>query len=137
MKKKVFGFKLSRETDTRRALFRSLAKALILHGSIKTTKQKALAVRPFVEKLVSEAKKTSLASKRNVLALLGNDRNALEKLSKLAPAFSRRSGFVRLVSLIPRRGDGGEMVRLEWSEKINPNEKPNSKKDEFKKKVKK
>lgn len=128
MKKKVFGFKLSRETDTRRALFRSLAKALILHGSIKTTKQKALAVRPFIEKLVSKAQENSVSSKRNVLALLGNDRKVLEKLSSVAPLFSRKSGFIRLVPLIARRGDKSEIVRLEWSEKISLDKKSNSKK---------
>ncbi|EKE13559.1 MAG: 50S ribosomal protein L17 [uncultured bacterium] len=120
MNKKVFGRKLSRSRPAREALFASLAKALIMNGKIVTTRAKAKAVIGSVEKMVTLSKKGGLASRRKVLGKLDNKREATEVLFKnIAKAFSEKSsGFVRSISLPRRVGDNAQMVRLEWTEKI-------------------
>jgi len=132
MKKKVFGRKLSREKDTRLALFRSLMRALVLNGKIKTTKAKAKAIQKSLEKLINLAKKGTLAARRRVYSRLGNDRKTADLIfGTILPAFSaKKSGFTRIINLPERRGDLAKMVRLEWSEEIK-------KKDESIEKAKK
>lgn len=119
MNKKVFGRKLSRSRPAREALFTSLAQSLIKNGKIETTRAKAKAVAPGVEKMVTLAKKGSLAGRRRVLAMLDNSREATDILfSNVVRAFSsKNSGFTRIISLPRRRGDNAEVVRLEWTEK--------------------
>ncbi|MHC4997107.1 MAG: 50S ribosomal protein L17, partial [Planctomycetota bacterium] len=73
MRHGISGYKLGRNTAHRKALFRNLASALIQHGQITTTKPKAKAVQPFVEKLVTLARKGDLASRRRAISML-NDR---------------------------------------------------------------
>jgi len=80
MKKKVFGRKLSRERDTRRALFRSLIRALVVYEKIRTTKPKAKAIQADIDKIVSLAKQSSVSAKRRVFAALGNDKKTTKKL---------------------------------------------------------
>jgi len=120
MKKRVFGRQLSRERDTRRALFRSLIRALVKHGKIKTTKAKAKAIQASIDKLVNLAKKDSISAKRRVFAILGNDKETTKKLLKeVVPSFSDRSGgYTRIVPLPARRGDAAQIVRFEWVKEI-------------------
>jgi len=139
MNKKVFGRKLSRSRPAREALFASLAIALIKNGKIVTTRAKAKAVVPSVEKMVTLAKKGDLAARRRVLGRLDNTREATEILfANVVKAFSEKtSGFTRVVSLPRRTGDNAEMVRLEWTEKVQFEEKKAEVKKEKKEKVKK
>ena len=119
MKKRVFGRKLSRERATRRALFRSLARALVLHGEIKTTKAKAKAVQGYVDKLITTAKKDTIAARRRVFATLGNDKEAAKKFFEVAKLFTKRNGgFTRLVNLGTRKGDRAELVRISLLAKV-------------------
>jgi large subunit ribosomal protein L17 len=120
MNKKVFGRKLSRSRPAREALFASLAQSLIKYGKIETTRAKAKAVIGYVEKLVTMAKKGTIATRRNALGNLDNKREAVENLfGKVAKAFATKSsGFVRIVSLPRRVGDNAQMVRMEWTEKV-------------------
>ncbi len=120
MKKRVFGRQLSRERDTRRALFRSLIRALVEHGKIKTTKAKAKAIQADIDKLINLAKKDSISAKRRVFAFLGNDKETTKKLLiEVVPSFSDRSGgYTRIVPLPARRGDAAQIVRLEWVKEI-------------------
>ena len=125
MKKKVFGKKLGRERDSRRALFRSLIRSLVKHGKIKTTKAKAKSMLPSLEKLISKAKTGTVANKRLVYSRLGNDRQTADFLfGQAAKSFStRKSGFVRVTNLPRRKGDNAEMVTMEWSDKMILEEK--------------
>lgn len=120
MNKKVFGRKLSRSRPAREALFASLAMALIKNGKIVTTRAKAKAVVPSVEKLVTLAKKGDVASRRIALARLDNRREVTNMLfGGVAKAFSgKTSGFTRIVSLPRRVGDNAEVSRIEWTEKV-------------------
>ena len=116
MRKKVFGRHLSRGRKSRTALFRSLIRALVLDGKITTTRAKAKAVVSQIDKLITTAKKETVSARRQVLAKLGNDRKATDGLfERVVPAASgRKSGYTRIISLPPRRGDRAQMVIMEW-----------------------
>jgi large subunit ribosomal protein L17 len=118
MKKRKFGWKLSRGAGARRALYRSLIRALVEHGSITTTKVKAKAIKRDVEKIINIAKKDSVATRRKIYARLGNDRKTTDKIFKVvAPKFSaRKGGYTKTINLPRRKGDYAEMVRFEWTE---------------------
>jgi len=135
MKKKVFGKKLSRERDSRRALFRALIRSLVKHGKIITTKAKAKAVLPSLEKLITKAKTNDVNSRRAVYSFLGNDRGTADILfGQIAKNFSaRKSGFVRITNLPRRKGDNSEMVTMEWTDKMVIEEKKSAAKKETKK----
>ena len=137
MRKLVFGRHLSRSRKSRIALFRSLIRALTISGKIVTTKAKAKAIIPQVDKLITAAKKNSVSARRRVLSELGNDRKTTDLLFlKVVPAFSNRtSGFTRIILLPARQGDSAQMVRLEWSDVVETKEKP--KKETVEKKGKK
>jgi large subunit ribosomal protein L17 len=142
MNKRVFGRKLSRSRPAREALFASLAQSLITNGSIVTTRAKAKAVTSSVEKLVTMAKKGSIAARRKVMSKLDNKREAADVLfQKVVKSFaSKTSGFTRIISLPRRVGDNAQMVRMEWTEKIEYEDKSKkavTKKEETKKEVKK
>ncbi len=72
MRHRVAGFKLGRDTEHRKAMWRNMAIALFTHGQITTTVPKAKSLRPLVEKLISLAKKGDLTSRRRVIKVLGN-----------------------------------------------------------------
>lgn len=116
MKKKVFGRRLSRGGGARKALFRSLIRALVTYEKIKTTKAKAKAIQAEVDKIINLAKEKTLSARREVLARLGNDRKTADMIfEQILPGLEgKNSGFTRLVNLPPRRGDAAEMVRMEW-----------------------
>jgi large subunit ribosomal protein L17 len=125
MKKKIFGRQLSRDRGSRRALFRSLVKALATHGSIKTTEAKAKAVQPHIDKLVNLAKQNSIAARRKLYSSLANDRETTDAFfNKIIPALTdRKGGYTRTIRLPPRRGDLVEMVKLEWVKEIVTSDK--------------
>ena len=120
MNKKVFGRKLSRSRPAREALFASLTQSLILNGKIVTTRAKAKAVQGSVEKAVTSAKTGTLAARRNVMGSLDNAREATDILfQRVVKAFDKKtSGFTRITSLPNRTGDNAQMVRMEWTEKV-------------------
>lgn len=87
-----------------------------MRGKMKTTEAKAKEVRPYVEKLVTRAKSTSLASVRLLASRLGNDKAALNKMLKtIAPKYeSRPGGYTRIVKMNPRKSDGAKMALIEF-----------------------
>lgn len=80
MRHRKAGFKLNRTSAHRKAMLRNLAAGLFEHGQITTTIPKAKAVQPFVEKIVTKAKKGDLHSRRQVIAILGGDRRGFDWL---------------------------------------------------------
>jgi large subunit ribosomal protein L17 len=125
MKKKVFGRKLSRSRPTREALFVSLVKAMIVNGKIVTTRAKAKAIIGDLEHYVTLAKKADISSRRRILSDLDNSGKEVDLLiQKVAPSFTTRtSGYTRLISLPTRKGDNAQMVRIEWTDKIDYGQK--------------
>ena len=109
------GTKFGRERDQREALMKGLAESLIIHGSIKTTVPKAKAVVPYVEKLVTKAKKGDLHNRRQIIAALQNVSTAHRLVDEIAPKLSARmSGHFRIEKLESRRGDNAEMARVSF-----------------------
>lgn len=129
MRHRVAGKKLSRSRSHRKALFRNLISALILHGEIKTTESKAKAVQRLFDRLMTKGKGGTLHTRRAVAAFL-NDRKAVNKLvDEMVPRFKKRqSGFTRVIRLGKRKGDDAMMVKLELLEKHAPKEKSKKKK---------
>jgi len=118
MRHRVVGKKLSRDRDHRKALFKNLIKALVIHGEIKTTESKAKAVRRLVEKLITKGKARTLHARRLIAAFLQNKKVVNKIVDELAPLFKNRpGGFTRIVRLGRRRGDNAMMVKLELVEK--------------------
>ena len=107
------GKKLQREGGARKALTRGLMKDLVEHGYITTSKPKAVAIRSDFEKLVTTAKKGTLASRRKVIAKLDSVSSAHKLVDEVAPAFKdRNGGYTRLENAGVRRGDNTPLVRL-------------------------
>ena len=127
MRHRVFGKQLSRNTAHRKALRRNQAASLFQHGAIKTTEVKAKELRRFVEKLITMARKNTLAARRQVIAILRDramvddkgelqDLSVVQKLfSEIAPRYANRpGGYTRIIRLSDRRiGDAGVQVMLQ------------------------
>src|SRR6187399_91291 len=122
MRHRVAHRKLGRVTEHRIALLRNQATALIRHERIVTTVPKAKELRPFVERLITVAKRgvkaaepkgRTLHAKRLVKRDLAND-DVLDKLfAELAPRFMERpGGYIRILRLGHRR-DGGAIAQIE------------------------
>ena len=93
-----------REAGQRRALLKSLARALVLEERISTTEAKAKALRPYVERLVTYAKKNTLASRRLAVVKLG-DKDAVKKLfATIGPRYEKRAGGYTRVTKRTKRG---------------------------------
>lgn len=98
-KARVFG----RKRDQRNALLRSLARSLVLHERISTTEAKAKELRPFVERLVTYAKRNTLASRRLAVARLQDDAAVKKLFSAIGPRYaSRAGGYTRVVKRTKR-----------------------------------
>jgi len=133
--------RLNRPQDQRKALLRSLASALFMHGEIKTTMAKAKALKPYAEHIITLAKKGDLHSRRIAARYLYdletgkfmNPENGevyesregvegklvpetvLRKLfSQIAKNYTERNGgYTRIFRLPPRRGDAAEMALIQ------------------------
>jgi large subunit ribosomal protein L17 len=97
-----------------KAILRGLSRSLILHGRIVTTEVKAKKTRPYVEKLITKARKGGLHNRRIVLSKL-QDKKATHRLfDDIAPKTGDRpGGYTRILKLGPRRGDASPMAILE------------------------
>ena len=118
MRHRVFGRKLGRDRDHRKALFKNLVASLIIHEQIKTTEAKAKSVKGLVDKIITKGKMGGLHAQRNLIGFFAN-RQVVDKVVKvLTPRFKQRtSGFTRIVRLGKRKGDQASIVRLELVDK--------------------
>jgi large subunit ribosomal protein L17 len=108
--------KFGREKNQRNALLNSLALNLIVHEKIKTTEMKAKELRPFVEKIITRAKKNDLISRKLVISKLSNRKREVKKVfEKIAPKYSdKKGGYLRITKLGPRVSDGAKMAIIEF-----------------------
>lgn len=139
MRHRVYGRKLGRKTNHRIAMFRNMAVALFTHGQITTTVPKAKSLRPFVERLITMAKKGDLHNRRRAISMLGGDKNMmvaedgegivrnrfgeLQKAPKIVkhlfdeigPRYEdRNGGYTRIIRLgINRLGDGTDLCVIQ------------------------
>ncbi|MEK7594723.1 MAG: 50S ribosomal protein L17 [Patescibacteria group bacterium] len=109
------GRKLNRERDQRRALIKGLADSLVKYESIETTLPKAKEVVPYLEKLITKAKKGDLHNRRQVLSGLQTVASAHKLVDEIAPKLSGRvSGHLRIVKTTTRRGDNAQLARVSF-----------------------
>lgn len=114
MRHRKGGFKLQRDPSARRALLRGLATNVILRDRVVTTVTKAKAVRPWVEKMITLAKRDTLHSRRQAAAFLQTPDSVQKLFDTLGPRFAQQNGgYTRIVRLGRRRGDGAEEVVIE------------------------
>ena len=129
MRHRVAGRRLNRTSEHRLAMRRNIVASLFEHETISTTLEKAKEVKPFAEKLITLAKKGTLAARRRAIALLGNREivsyeegkavrqgTVIGKLfSELGPRYlDRPGGYTRIIHLSMRRlGDNGQLVLLQ------------------------
>ena len=110
--------KFGRVKNQREALIRSLARALISEGKIVTTEAKAKELRPFIEKLITKAKETTIASRRLIIARLGGGgekKPAKALIDVIAPKYkSRPGGYTRIIKMAPRKSDSSKMAVIEF-----------------------
>ena len=131
--------KLNRTVAHRRCMFANMLKSLIIKGSIETTLPKAKALRRYADKMVTLAKKNTLASRRQAIGELmiqfnsltpkeqrevrkgdtssyNDDRNVIEKLfGDIGPRFSSRAGgYTRIIKSGRRIGDNAQTCSIEY-----------------------
>lgn len=107
------GRKLQLAKGPRRALIRGQLTSLVLHEAIVTTEAKAKEVAPRFERLVTYAKKGTLAGGRSLRKELLTENATLKMLQEIGPAFAdRQGGYTRIIKLDNRRGDNAPMAQL-------------------------
>jgi large subunit ribosomal protein L17 len=147
MRHRVSHRKLGRVTEHRIAMLRNQASALLKYGHIETTMPKAKELRPFVERIITLAKRGLAAGEANGRTLHARrlvlrdiqDRDVVSKLfDTIAPRFEARpGGYTRIMRLGYRRGDSAEVAQIELvGSEYNPNadtekpDKPEAKKSQ-------
>ena len=109
------GRKLGRTTSHRLAMFRNQLTSLVIHERIVTTLPKAKELRPIAEKLVTRGKAGSVADRRQVARVLHDRENVKKLFDDIGPRFADRAGgYLRIVKLGPRQGDGAETAALQF-----------------------
>lgn len=109
------GRKLHRERDQRVALVKGLADSLVKYESIETTLPKAKEVVPYVEKLITKAKKGDLHNRRQVISSLQTVASAHKLVDEIAPKLKgRASGHLRIERTRLRRGDNAQLARVSF-----------------------
>ena len=115
MRHRVGGRKLQRTSAHRLAMFRNMAAALIKHEQITTTTAKAKELRPYVEKLVTLAKKGGLSNRRLAHARLLDDAQLVKLFDVLASRYEgRNGGYTRIIKAGIRKSDASPMAIIEF-----------------------
>ncbi len=106
--------KIGSTTAHRHALLANLSTALIRYKRIRTTEAKAKALRPFVEKLITKAKKGTMHAQREVFKVIRDKAVIKELFSEVANKVANRNGgYTRIIKLPPRFGDAAKMAYIE------------------------
>jgi large subunit ribosomal protein L17 len=109
------GRKLGRTTSHRLAMFKNQLASLVVHERIVTTLPKAKELRPLAEKLVTRGKGGSVADRRQASRVLPDREHVKKLFDDLGPRFADRAGgYLRIVKLGPRQGDGAETAALQF-----------------------
>lgn len=135
MRHRKSGEKLSRNSKSRKALFRNLLTDFFLHESLITTEAKAKAIKGKIDRLISKAKNPNLTNQRLIYTFLTKSSAARKLIDDIAPRFTKRnSGYSRIIKLGVRQGDQAAKAKielvapLEQKEAKQKTEKPTKKK---------
>ncbi|AFC70941.1 50S ribosomal protein L17 [Rickettsia australis] len=115
MRHKIKGRKLNVTSSHRRAMLANMAVALVTHEQIKTTLPKAKELRPYIETLITKAKKADLTVRRSVLSKI-KDKKAVEKLINILGTRykDRHGGYTRIIKAGFRYGDLAPIAYIEF-----------------------
>lgn len=114
MNHQVFGRKLHRNTKLRAQLFKMLVYNFVMNDKLVTTDGRAKAVRPFLEKLITKAKKGE--AQRRLLLKEVNSKKFVDMLLLKAKRFENTNGgYTRLIKMETRLGDNGKQMLMLWS----------------------
>lgn len=106
---------LGRKSAHRKAMLANMASSLILHKRIKTTVAKAKALKPYIEPLITKSKDDSTHSRRVVFSYLKDKTATAELFRTIAPKIADRpGGYLRVLHLGFRQGDGADMALVEF-----------------------
>ena len=115
MRHRVGHRKLGRTSSHRTAMFRNMAAALIKHEQITTTLPKAKELRPYVEKLITLAKKGGLSNRRLAQARLMDDAQLTKLFDVIGPRYADRSGgYTRVIKAGIRASDAAPIAVIEF-----------------------
>ncbi|HEX2644034.1 MAG TPA: 50S ribosomal protein L17 [Thermoanaerobaculia bacterium] len=118
MRHRLRGRKLGRTSAHREALFRNQIQSLVENERIVTTLPKAKELRPIAEKVITHGKHGTVHDRRWVLRWVLRRELVAKIFDVIAPRFTERpGGYLRIVKLGPRQGDGAEMAVLELVER--------------------
>jgi large subunit ribosomal protein L17 len=106
--------KFGRDKKVRDEMMKSLALSLVVNGKIKTTDAKARELRPMVEKMITQGRLGTLASRRALISKIGSI--GASKIAKdISPKYlNRAGGYTRITKLPARLSDGGLMAVIEF-----------------------
>tara|TARA_A100001391_G_scaffold98407_1_gene65256 strand:+ start:295 stop:714 length:420 start_codon:yes stop_codon:yes gene_type:complete len=114
MRHGISGRKLSRKSQHRTAMFRNMAAALVKHEQILTTQAKAKELRPYVEKLITLAKKGGLSNRRLAHARMMDDAQEKKLFDVLAERYAdREGGYTRIIKAGYRGSDAAPIAYIE------------------------
>lgn len=115
MRHRVGGRKLQRTSAHRIALFRNMSAALIKHEQITTTVAKAKELRPYIERLITLAKKGGLSNRRLAHTRLLDDTQLVKLFDVIAARYAdRNGGYTRVIKIGPRLSDASPMAIIEF-----------------------
>jgi large subunit ribosomal protein L17 len=115
MRHNVRGKKLGRDTKHRIALFKNLARALVLHGTVTTTIIKGKELKRLADKLVTAAKGDSMSARRMLHIYFGKRDVVNTLVDRVVPVMQdRKSGFTTLTKIGTRLGDNTDLVTVAW-----------------------
>ncbi len=108
------GARLGGSPSHQRKILANLAASLIVEERVTTTEAKAKMLRPYVEKIITKARRGDLHARRTVLRKIEDNGVVTKLFDDVAPRYGDRpGGYTRIVKLGPRRGDGAEMAVIE------------------------
>ncbi|MCX4080327.1 50S ribosomal protein L17 [Rickettsia rhipicephali] len=115
MRHKIKGRKLNVTSSHRQAMLTNMVVALVTHEQIKTTLPKAKELRPYIETLITKAKKADLTVRRNILSKI-KDKKAVEKLINILGTRykDRPGGYTRIIKAGFRYGDLAPIAYIEF-----------------------
>ena len=120
MRKRISARKFGRSSAHRKALMSNLASSLIEHKRIKTTHEKALELRKFLEPMITKAKDHTVHNRREVLKKIHNDEAVKVLFDVIAPSYlDRPGGYTRIIKLGSRTNDSAKVSLIEFVDKFN------------------
>lgn len=109
------GPRLGGSPSHQRKILANLAGQLIEHERVTTTSAKAKQLRPYVEKMITKARRGDLHARRLILRKIQDTEVVTKLFDDVAPRYEDRpGGYTRILKLGPRRGDGAEMAIIEF-----------------------